>query len=115
MDTWVRDKVSLELCQIHIEGTIKTERSRDGRNNLTNQSVKIGISWPFNVQVTTADIVNSLVVYHEGAIGMFQGSVGGEDGVIGLDHGSGHLRGRIDTELQLGLFAIINGETFHEK
>ena len=46
---------------------------------------------------------------------MLQGGVGGQDGVVGLDHGSGHLRSGVDGELQLGLLAIIHRETLHQQ
>merc|ERR1712010_303397 len=50
-----------------------------------------------------------------GAVGVLQGGVGGQDGIIGLDHGSGHLRSRVDGELQLGLLSIIHRETLHKE
>jgi len=41
--------------------------------------------------------------------------MGGQDGVVRLHHGSGHLRSRVDRELQLGLLAIVNRESLHEQ
>ena len=41
--------------------------------------------------------------------------MGGQDGVVGLHHGRGHLWGGVDGELQLGLLAIVNGQTLHEQ
>ena len=38
---------------------------------------------------------------------MLEGGVSGEHRVVGFDHRAGELRGRVYTELQLGLFAII--------
>jgi hypothetical protein len=46
---------------------------------------------------------------------VLQGGVSGQDRVVGLDHGSGHLRSRVDGELQLGLLAIIHRETLHQQ
>ncbi|GFO38487.1 hypothetical protein PoB_006499200 [Plakobranchus ocellatus] len=37
------------------------------------------------------DIVNGLIVDHEGAVGVFQGGVGCQNGVVRLDHSSGNL------------------------
>ena len=37
MDAWVRHQVSLELCHIHIEGTVKSERSCQGGDDLSNE------------------------------------------------------------------------------
>merc|ERR1712227_1179519 len=45
------DIVGLELCQVNIEGTIKTQGSSDGRDNLANEPVEVGVSWALNVQV----------------------------------------------------------------
>ena len=50
MDPWVGDQVGLELCEVHIQGSIKAEGSSDGGDNLTNQAVQIGISGTLNVK-----------------------------------------------------------------
>ena len=46
---------------------------------------------------------------------MFQGGVGGQDRVVGLNDRSGDLWCGINCELQLGLFAVVNAETLHQK
>ena len=43
-----------------------------------------------------ADVVDGLVVHHEGTVGVLQGGVGTQGGVVGLDHGRGHLIGTQD-------------------
>ena len=60
MDTWVWDQVSLELSKIDVKGTIEAEGGSDGGDDLTDQTIQVGVSWTFNVQVTTADIVDGL-------------------------------------------------------
>ena len=45
------------------------------------------------------DVIDGLVVYHEGTIRVLQGGVGGEDGVVGLYYSCGHLGGGVDGEL----------------
>ena len=75
-----------------------------------------------------ADVVDGLVVHHEGTVGVLQGGVGTQGGVLGFHHGRGHLierrlllmidgkeiiiiigvdftylGGGVDAELQLGL------------
>ena len=55
------------------------------------QSVEVGVRWPLDIEVSTADVVDGLVVDHEGTIRVLQGGVGGQDGVVGLNHGCGHL------------------------
>ena len=76
----------LKLSQVDIQRTIKTERSCDGGHNLTNQSVQVGVSWPLNVQVAAADIIDGLVVNHEGTVRVLQGGVSGENGVVRLNN-----------------------------
>ena len=46
---------------------------------------------------------------------MLQRGVGGQDGVVRLYDGGCHLWSRVDRELQLTLFAVVDGEPLHEK
>ena len=46
----------------------KPERSCDGGDNLADQTVQVGVCGPLNVKVTSTDVVNGLVVHHEGAV-----------------------------------------------
>ena len=52
MDTWVGHQVGLELCQIHVQGTIEPQGGSDGGHNLADQPVQVGVGWALNVQVT---------------------------------------------------------------
>ena len=79
MDPGIWHQVGLELGQIHIESTIKSEGSSDGRHNLANKPVQVGVSWPFNVQVATANVIDGLIVYHECTVRVLQGGMGGQD------------------------------------
>ena len=87
MDPGVGDQVGLELRQVHIESSIKPQRGCDGGHNLADQTVEVGVGWSLDVQVAAADVVDGLVVHHEGAVSVLQGGVGGQDGVVGLHHG----------------------------
>ena len=91
----VGHQVGLELSQINVEGTVKSERGGDGRDNLSNEPVQVGVGWSLNVKVSSADIVDGLVVDHEGTVGVLQGGMGGEDRVVGLNDGGGNLCGVI--------------------
>ena len=115
MDTWVWDQVSLELGKIDVEGTIESEGGGDGGDDLTNQSVKIGVGWSLDIQVTSADVVDGFVINHESTVRVFQSGVGGEDGVVWFDNSGGDLWSWVDGELQLGFLTVINGKTFHQK
>ena len=53
-------QVSLELSEIDVEGAIESERGGDRRNDLTNQTVQVCVGWALDVQVSAADIIDSL-------------------------------------------------------
>ncbi|KAJ8027553.1 hypothetical protein HOLleu_32721 [Holothuria leucospilota] len=115
MDTWVRYQVSLELCQIHIQGTIKPQGGSDGGYNLTNQTIQIGVGWSLDVQVPSAYVIDSLVVHHEGTVRVLQGGMCGQDGVVWLNNSCGNLGCWVDGKFQFRLLTVIDGETLHEE
>lgn len=43
VDSWVGNQVGLKLCHVHIESSIKPKRSCDGRDNLGNEPVQVGV------------------------------------------------------------------------
>lgn len=88
---------------------------QDGAPTLGNEPVQVLVVRPLNPQVSATDVVDGLIVDHETAVGMFKGSVRGEDGVVRLHDGRGHLRSGIDTELQLAFLAIVHRQAFHEE
>uniref|UniRef100_G1PAP9 Uncharacterized protein n=1 Tax=Myotis lucifugus TaxID=59463 RepID=G1PAP9_MYOLU len=115
VDAGIGHQVGLEFSQINIQGSIKPEGCSDGGHNLANKAVKVSVGWALNIEVSTTDVIDGLVVNHEGTIRVLQGGVGGEDGVVGLNYSCGDLGGWVNGELQLGLLAIIDGETFHQQ
>lgn len=115
MDTWVWDQVGLELVKIDVERTIESEGSSDGGNDLSDESVEVLEVWTFDVEGTTADVVDGLVVDHEGTVGLLQSGVGSQDGVVWLDDGGGDLWGWVDGEFELALLSVVNRETLHEE
>ena len=86
VDTWVGHQVGLELRQIHVQGTIKPQGGSDGADDLANQSVQVGVGWTLDVQVATADVIDGLVVNHEGTVGVLKRSMGCKDGVVRLNN-----------------------------
>ena len=141
MKPGVRHKVSLKLCQIYVESPIKAERGRDGGHHLVialsaarmfkaisikqneatlllsylaYQPVQVGIAGPLDVEVPPADVIDGLVVNHEGTVGVLEGRVSRQDCVVRFHHCSCNLtsvsssinisqydlRSRIDGELQ---------------
>ena len=115
VDARVRHQIGLELGEIDVERAVESQRGGDRGHDLTDQSVQVGVGWSLDVQVAAADVVDGLVVDHEGAVGVLQGGVGGEDGVVGLDDGGRDLGRRVDGELELRLFAVVDGEALHEQ
>merc|ERR1712106_758604 len=115
VNPWVWNQVSLELSQINIECSVKSERCRDGRHNLTNQAVQVGVGGPLNIEVPPANVIDGLIVHHEGTVRMLESGVSGEDRVVRLNHSRGNLWCRVDCKLKLGLLPIINGESLHKK
>mmetsp|Transcript_8402 Transcript_8402/g.10278 ORF Transcript_8402/g.10278 Transcript_8402/m.10278 type:complete len:401 (+) Transcript_8402:240-1442(+) len=115
MDTGVGHQVSLELSHIDVEGTIEAEGGSEGGDDLGDQSVEVGVGGALNVEVSAADVVHGLVVEHDGDVGVLKEGVGGQDRVVGLDDGGGDLRGGVDGEAELGLLAVVNGESLEEE
>ena len=115
MDARVRHQVGLELCQIHIQGSIEAKRSSNGGDDLTKETVEVGVGGSLDVEVPTADVVDGLVVHHEGTVGVLQSGVGGQDGVVRLNDGGGHLGSWVDGKLQLGFLPVVDREPLHEK
>lgn len=133
VDTRVWHQVGLELVQVDVQGAIETQGSGDGRDNcdrvsipqswvlesarrtLSDQAVQVDVVGALEPEVAAANIVDGLVVDHEGAVGVLQGGVGGQDRVVRLNNGDGRLRSGVDTELQLALLAVVDGQTLHEE
>merc|ERR1712080_291528 len=74
VDPGVGNQVSLELGQIHIEGSVKSEGGRDGRDDLPDEPVEVGVGRPLYVEVPPADVVDGLVIHHESTVRMLQSS-----------------------------------------
>jgi hypothetical protein len=60
-----------------------------------------------NVEVAATNVVDGLIVDQEAAVRVFNGVVGGQDGIIRLNHGGTDSGSWIDGKLELGLFAIV--------
>ena len=71
MDSWVWHEVGLELGDIDVEGTIESEGGSQGGDNLSDESVEVGVGWSFDIKSSSADIVDSLVIKHNSNISMF--------------------------------------------
>ena len=115
MNSWIWDQVGLELIEINIESSIETEGSGDGRHNLRDDAVQVGVTWTVNAEVSAADIIDSLVVDHERTVGVLEGGVSRQYRVVWLNDGSRDLWGWVDGEFQLRLLSIVNREALHKQ
>ena len=100
-----------QLCSESASPNVQNDQSL----TLCNQTVQVLVVGSLNAQVAATDIIDSLVVNHEAAVGVLEGGVGCQNGVVRLDHRGCDLRSRIDTELELALLAIIDRQAFHEQ
>ena len=115
MDSWIWDQVSLEFSNINVKGTVESEGGSERGDNLGDDSVQVSVGWSLNVEVSSADVVDGLVVDHDGNIGVLEEGVGGEHGVVWLNNGGGDLRGWEDGESELGFLTVVHGESLEEE
>jgi len=115
MDSWVWHQVGLELSDIDVEGTVESEGSSQRGDNLSNESVQVGVGWSLDIEVSSADIVDGFVIEHDGNIGVLKEGVGGEHGVVWLNNGGGNLWGWVHGETELGLLTVVDGESLEKK
>ncbi|CAB1353872.1 unnamed protein product, partial [Coregonus sp. 'balchen'] len=91
----------------------------DGGNGSVNvfghNVATVSVGRTLDIEVSTADVIDGLIVYHESTVRMLQCGVGGQDGVVGLNNSCGHLGSWVDGELKLGLLAIVNRQAFHQQ
>jgi len=115
VDTRIGDEVGLELGDIHVQGTVEPQRGGQRRDDLSDEPVEVGVGGPLNIEVPPADVVNGLVVKHDGDVGVLEERVGGQNRVVGLNDGSRDLRGGVDGEAELGLLSVVNGQPLEEE
>ena len=93
MNTWVWHKVGLELGDVNVECTIKSEGSSQGGDHLRDKTVQVGVGWALDAEAATADVIDSLVVKHDGEVGVLKERVAST-----ALYGSTTARGWVDTE-----------------
>ncbi len=60
MDARIGHKICLELSEVHIQGTVESKRGSDGRYNLSNKTIEVGVGGTFNTEVPSANVVNNI-------------------------------------------------------
>ena len=92
VNTRIRHQISLKLVEVHVQSSIKSQWSGDWWDDLSNQSIQIGISGSrniaeiikengskrpkiretFTLQFGPANIIDGLIVYQKSAITVLQ-------------------------------------------
>ena len=62
VDSRVWDQVGLELGKIDVEGTIESEGGGDRGDDLADESVQVGVGGSLDVEVSSTDVVDGLVI-----------------------------------------------------
>merc|ERR1719262_1924537 len=115
VDTRVRHQVGLELSDVHVQGAIETQGGSQRGRDLRDDAVQVGVRRAPNVEAAAAHIIDGLVVQAEGHISVLQQGVRGKHVIVRLDDSSGNLGSRSDGVRQLGLFAVVDGQTLQQK
>ena len=62
MNSWIGNQISLEFSDIDVKGTVESEGSSQTGDDLSNKSVQVGVGWSLNIQISSADIIDSFIV-----------------------------------------------------
>ena len=68
----------LELRDVHVQGSIEAKGRRQGGDDLGDQAVQVGVGGSLDVQVAAADVIERLVVVHDGHVRVLQQGVNAE-------------------------------------
>ena len=82
MDSGIWHQVGLEFSNIDVEGSIESEGSGQRGDDLSDESVQVGVSGSLDVEVSSADIIDGFVIKHNGNISVFEERVSREHGVV---------------------------------
>lgn len=115
VNSWVGDQVGLEFSDIDVQGTVESKTGSQRRNNLTDKSVQVCVSGSFDVELSSADIVDGFVIEHDSDVSVFKERVSGENRVVWLNDSVGDLRGGIDGESELGFLSVIDRKSFQKE
>lgn len=115
VDTWIWHQIRLELIQVNVQGAIETQTGGDRANNLSDQPIQVLVIRSWNIEVTTAYVIDSLIIDQERAVRVLNSAMGRQHRVIGLDYGGRDARCGIHRELQLALFAKVSSEVLEKE
>lgn len=115
VDTRVRYQVGLELVQVDVERTIEAEGGSNRADDLGDQAVEVLVTRAGDVQVATADVIDSLVVDKEGTVRVLDRAVSRQHSVVGFNNSGRDTGSWVDGELQLALLAILSSQALQEQ
>jgi hypothetical protein len=115
VNSWVWHQVGLELSDIDVKGTIESERGSQGGDDLGNESVQVGIGWSFDIEVSSADIIDGLIIKDDSDISVLEEGVSGQHRVVWLNNCSGNLWGWVHGETKLGFLTIVDRKSLEEE
>jgi len=76
MDSWIWHQVGLELSYINVKGSVESEGGSQRGDDLSNESVQVGVGWSFNIEVSSADIIDGFVIKDHSDISVLKKRVG---------------------------------------
>jgi len=115
MDSRIWHQVGLEFSDIYIQCTIESEGGSQRWDDLSNESVQVGVCWSFNIEISSADIIDGFIVEHNGDISVFKEWVSWKNWVVWLNDGSWNLRWWIYSETELWFLSIIDWESLEQE
>eukprot|EP01084_Bolivina_argentea_P311568 539346_1 len=98
VETGEGDQVDGDLAEIGVELAGEAQAASHARHDGGDEMVQVTEGGGGQLQGAEADIVQGLVVDAHGLIGVLNQLMDGQGGVVGLNHGVGHLGGRDDGE-----------------
>ena len=115
MDSRIWHQVGLEFSDINVKSTIESKRCGQRWNDLSDESVQVGIGGSFNIEISSADIIDSFVIEHDCNISMFKEWMGGQDWVVWFNDGGWNLRWWVNGETEFGFLSVIDWESLEEE
>ena len=82
---------------------------------MSDESVQVSVGWSLDIKVSSADIINGLIIKDDSNIGMLKKRMSGEHGVVWLNNGGRNLWGWVNGETELGLLSVVDGKSLEKE
>ena len=73
----IGDEIDLKFVHVDVEGSFKTERGGERRDNLGNETIEVFVGGFFHPKLVFANVIDGFIIEHKGHIGVFQEGMGG--------------------------------------